>query len=252
MKLDKIYEIVFYISNKDQKGSRLSPKDLNNLFHLVDINVMNRLLGIKSPITSITSQVIYEINQSVTEKIKRFKVIKGHGQSVPLIANNGFAVLPTDYLYPSSLSYTDETGMVIEIEALSDAEYISRQGDVLASPNADYPICNFQNSALFVKPNSISRIDFIYIRKPITAFFDYYISPTKGVIYVEEGQSYTLQTGEEAPNHPLVSVGQSFTSISKELDFKEEMHPEYIIEKLKLMGINLRDTELYQAITAQQ
>ena len=41
MKLDKIYEIVFYISNKDQKGSRLSPKDLNNLFHLVDINVMN-------------------------------------------------------------------------------------------------------------------------------------------------------------------------------------------------------------------
>lgn len=252
MKLDKIYEIVFYISNKDQKGSRLSPKDLNNLFHLVDITIMNKLLGIKSPITSITSQVIYEINQSVTEKIKRYKVIKGHGQTVPLIATNGFAVLPTDYLYPSSLSYTDETDMVIEIEALSDAEYISRQGDVLAMPNADYPICNFQNNALFIKPSTINRIDFIYIRKPITAFFDYYISPTKGVIYLEEGQSYTLQSGEEAPYHPTVIAGQSFSSFSKELDFNDEIHPEYIGELLKLMGINLRDTELYQAITAQQ
>ena len=36
--------------------------------------------------------------------------------------------------------------------------------------------------------------------------------------------------------------------VFKELDFNDEMHPEYLKEMLKLMGINLRDAELYQAI----
>ena len=249
MNLETIYKTLFYISNKDQKGHRLSPTELNTLFPLVDTMVMNKLLGIKSPVNSITSQVIHEINQSVTDKVKRFKVIKGFDNSVPLIANLGHAVLPTDYLYPSSISFINDYNEPIEIEALTDNEYVSRLNDALAKPDLDYPICNFQNNALYVMPKTITRIDFIYIRKPITAFFDYYISPTIGVVYLPFGVQHPLLAGEEYRDGTTTGT---VTGISKELDFNEEMHPEYIMEVLKLMGINLRDTELFQAISEQQ
>ena len=244
MKLDVLYKTLFYISNKDQKGSRLSPEELNRLFELVDLNIMNNLLGIKSPIQSITSQVIHEINQSVTDKIKRFKVIKGYGQTVPLISTTGYFSLPSDYLYPSVISYEYE-GKTKEIEILNDTDFISRKSDVIASPSMRYPIGNFQNGLIWVLPTNISRVDFIYIRKPITAFFDYYISPTNGVVYLEPNTTYTLQSGEE---YRTGQTTGTVTSQSKELDFNDEMHPEYLKEMLKLMGINLRDAELYQAI----
>jgi len=249
MNLDLFYKTLFYISNKDQRGSRLSPLELNNLFPLVDTIIVNKLLGIKSPITSITSQVIYEINQSVTDKVKRFKVIMGHGQSVPMIAVNGLATLPTNYLYPSAISYFNDDDKVIEIEALNDSEFISRLGDELATPTLDYPVCNFQNDMIMLNPKTINRVDFIYIRRPVTAFFDYYISPTDGVVYMPVGTTHLLVSGEEYRDGTTTGT---VTSQSVELDFNEEMHPEYLLEVLKLMGINLRDTELYQAITAQQ
>lgn len=175
----------------------------------------------------------------------------GLGESVPMIAINGKATLPTNYLYPSSLSYVDENENVIEIEVLSDSEYISRLGDDLAKPSLDYPVSNFQNGMIFVNPKAITRIDFIYIRRPITAFFDYVISPTEGIKYLSEGQMYYLLAGEESRTG-ITTAGTIIASQSKELDFNEEMHPEYMLEILKLMGINLRDVELYQAITQQQ
>lgn len=252
MNLGEFVKNLFYIANKDQSGSRLTPEDLNGgLFELCDTKIMNELLGIKSPITQITSQVLVEINQAVTDKAKRFKVIMGSGVSVPLQVQNGIAQIPTDYLYPSSLSYSDGS-KIRTIEVLNDASFESRISNPLIFPRVKYPIANFQNAFIRVIPLFINRINFIYYRKPITAYFDYYISETIGIQYLLPNTTHTLLADEVAPNHPTVPPLGTFTSLSVELDFNEDMHPNYLNKMLELVMTNLRDVEGYKITESQK
>lgn len=111
----------------------------------------------------------YDINQKITEDMRKFKVMMGDEQA-PLMVVKGKAQLPSDYYYVSSITFKHIRNTIVkyrEVEVVNDKQWNERHSSSLINPTFKYPIANFQSGHLRVSPSEIQYLDFIYLRLPV-------------------------------------------------------------------------------------
>lgn len=245
MTLQEIFDFLNYCSNKEQTGNTFKIPDFNNILKVIDLKFFKNRYGLpeKYQVGQPLTNISYEVTQKITDDLSHLKVIMGDGITPKLsIGSDGYATLPTDYVHPSYLLYT-ENDESIQIIICNDAEWANIVSSTLKKPTKENPICNFTGNRIRFRPKNIGYVDFAYLRMPIPAFYDYYFSAKLETIYLPPNTTHTLLQGEEG------SQGQTsgtVTSLSRELEWKSDMHLDICYFILSLMGINLREGDLIQ------
>lgn len=227
MNIYEIYKAVEFYLNKDQFGRHFSVSKFNSIIPIVEIDLFKQRYGLPQeyqpgmPLPRIS----YEITQKISDDVSPMKVWMGSPQgTAPLAVNSdGVATLPADYVHFSS-SRTLE-GYPVEI--LTDANYNERLMNPNRTPSIRHPIMTMYSKYLLFTPKDIQQVHFVYLRLPVYAHLAVTVDPTTDV-----------ETYDSAN--------------SKDTEFPEDMHTEYIRRMLMNMGVNLRSEIVMQYSNAPE
>jgi len=173
MTLEQIRDLIILISSEKGNDVNYGPEEFCDLIHLAQLRHYKRKLGLPeeySPGVPLPRQA-FEINQRITEDMRRFKVINGYGITEPKFVNKGVLAIPKDYFIVTGLSYNYYLKNFNEIlprkiEILSDLEYNDRVTSLVKRPTNMFPVATVSGSKILIYPDKISHVDFTYLRLP--------------------------------------------------------------------------------------
>jgi hypothetical protein len=207
MNLQELLNYVNFIINKNQSGNVVSPAEYTNLLQRASTEYQHKLLQ------------DYEINQRITNSIRRFKVDSNVIQII-----NGQGTLPSDFLYTSGtvIKYKINKNPLIfkTIDLVTDAEYDTRITSSIEMPTMKNPIAKLVGSHIIVRPKTIKTIFLSYLRIAESPVYAYTLDSNDNIVYS--------------------------TTNSTELDFEEHDKIKIAGIILSWMGLNLREGEMAQ------
>ena len=257
MTLQDIWDHIYSRTNKDQSGNTYNPERFNVDLKTANIEMFSKMYGLPtdySPGVAIP-RVAYSVTQRVKDDLRHLVVNMGGvaaGDPGPLEVNSdGIAYLPEDYIHVSAMNYTYVDGNCNQkikypkFDVLTDQQWSEAIGNVTMNYRvAEFPYCTFRKNYIEVRPKTIQHINFVYLRTPITPFYDYYVDSNDAIIYLPHGTRYNLQPGETG------SAGQTNVQVqsnSVELEWPVEVHPDICNLLLSYVADNLRSQELKQS-----
>jgi len=258
MTVDQILQHLYSRINKDQSGNTYNIDRFNNDMLVANIEMFSWYYGLPQgyqpgvPLPSVSA----EITQKVTDSLRHLIVnMGGDGPSDPgpLSVVNGIAILPKDYVHVDYINYsyidTACSGKVTYplIDVLTGAQWSNRISSATLNESGKiefYPYCNFQKDYIQFRPKNISFVNFVYWRSPKAPRYDYYIDVNDNIVYMPEGTSHTLLPGETG------SAGQTSGTVfstTSQLEWPEDVHPDFANFLLSYIADNLRSQELKQS-----
>lgn len=254
MNNDFIYKFLLFLANKSVTGNSISPEEFNMALQAANMRHFKRKIGVPEdyrPGMPIAKQG-FERTQVLTDDLLPFKVHMGSPNVQAMIVDqDGYAVLPSNFFYPSALSYkyfpnNDCTGTykTRKIDVLTDQQWDYVIGSSIRRPTLKYPAANFQAGTIRFSPTNLQRVDFVYLRYPANPVYDYYINADLDHIYLLPGTSHVLVAGEEG------SMGQqpgtSVVSMSVEMEWNYSNRLDILAFILSFLGMNMREGALQQ------
>jgi hypothetical protein len=242
MKLKDIFLYCEYIANKEQRSGSFSIDEFNRILPLSSLSVYKQKYGLPEEyqINAPFSRQTYELTQKISDDLSPFKVWMGRSGTIPLsVSSNGEAIIPNNYFHVSSIRYKrlqnvdcDTEEKFSEVEILTDAQFSSRLGKEITAPTYKNPVCTFYDGFIQFAPKNLQFVDFVYLRKPVTPYLDYYLDTvTDSYIFVDEN---------------ILNLGTGVLSLTTELDWAEDVHQDIINNLLSRIGINIRENQLLQ------
>ncbi len=174
----------------------------------------------------IQSQKInFELSKKSSTTFKN-EMVSNYSKVISVISNNGTALFPDDYRYFNSAAYLNtKTFRATPFEELARDEWNWRLSSELDQPTEDYPACVVREGFMNVEPKSVKSIRLDYIFNPP--------APVYGYTVVNNRRVFDENT-------------------STDFVFKQEDIPDLVYRMCGLMGIELRDGELYQLTSAEE
>lgn len=240
----QIYDFCNTILRKEREGSALTPER----FTLMLLECMWEKCN--------ADYKQWELDQIVTDSLRSLKT----EESIAIDASgiSDITLLTDDYWHPSSITYTDPSPFKRKIDIVTSDEYSDLITNSLLLPTLEYPIAKIVGDNIVFYPLVSTTATFSFLKTPPEPFFDYYIDANDEIIYLQEGQVYTLQADEtytekESPFATLIA-GQSIgvkptnnaNNLSKELFFHDDDRIDVIYKILQKFGITLREMEAAQ------
>ena len=112
----------------------------------------------------------------------------------------------------------------------------------MAKQLEDYPGCVIFGNIIKVYPTDVTTAEFSFMRNPSIPIFDYYYDANYNLVYLAQGATHLLATGEIGSAGQ--SAGATVTSLTNELDWNPLYHVEFCNEILSKVGINLKDEQI--------
>ena len=165
--LNDINFLVSYALEKKAPGIELPQNKFEQLLHQAQLMQFRRKLGIPEQYDPRAPQG-FEVNKIITSDLEPFKVIMGD-KTMELKVKNGYADLPKDYYYPSTMRLRQVKAGVEswrKVDILSDKEFDDRVASALLNPSLRFPVANFQAGVIRIAPMIIKSIYFVYLRLP--------------------------------------------------------------------------------------
>ncbi len=242
MKLKDIFQYIEFVANKEQRSGNISIDSFNLMLPLASFAIFKQKYGLPEEyqLNAPFNRQVYEITQKISDDLSNFKVWLGRDGTMPLsVSSSGEAIIPDDYFHVSSIRYkrlknidcaTEER--FSEVEILTEQQFTSRLTKEITAPTYKNPVCTFYNGFIQFAPKDLQYVDFIYLRRPVTPYLDYYIDPvTDAYVFVDEN---------------VINTGTGVMSLTKELDWAEDVHQDIINNILSRIGINIRENQLLQ------
>ena len=218
MDINTAYEFIKDLVNKDQKGFVPSAK-FNRYAQRAQMEVFMQRYG--NPKEYQPERPIPKVAYAMTQKIH--DDLRPFIQQATLHLNKyGQAFYLSDYVHPSSISYTvTKKGkhQRVPVKVVSDDKLAYRLSSRLVAPSKEYPICALYAQYLQFYPENLVAPNFTYLRQPKV--------PQWG---------FTIVNGREVYD-PANSV---------DWEFPDEVHNEICIKVLSYIGIKLRESDLLQ------
>ena len=223
MIIDKVYEMVRQLSNKEELSGYISPSEFNRYAELAQLDWLQENYN---PATKMG----YENNYQSTASFAGFKKVSS------ITVTNGIVTKPDDYLYYDSAycygEYGDK-GRMIPIELLRNVEWAESMMSEINKPTKHFPKMRSLDGEFEVAPSSLSQVVLNYIKVPLQPWWNYTVSGTT-LTFVETGGSTT---------NPNTGSG---TSTDFTLD---ESEIPWLVNKIcGYFGIEVQDQLLYQAV----
>ena len=224
-----IYNLLNTIIRKEKEGLTFTPEQYTELLQMCSWEKAN------------ADYSYFEMNQVITDSLKSLKT------ESPVSITSGEGNVPTspEYWHATNAYHSNATYSLIPIDIVTDVEYKEKSFSDLERPTEVYPILKIVNDKIIVNPDTITSIEFEYLKKPDEPFFDYYIDADDNIIYLQPGEVYTLKVDEEYRNG-TTGAGTDVTSISVELSFPEGERVQVLYMILEKMGVSLNEADALQ------
>lgn len=217
MNVDEIKKWVEYNLTKDQSGNTMSPSEYNICLKWANNELFKWKYSLPeqyAPGRPLPSQA-WSITQENIDALSPFLIGRG-GKNHPQLKVdiNGQALIPNDYIHHSSIRYNGRPVEVVSNDVIGD-----RVTSSIVNPTEKYPICSFYESYIQFYPKVLSYVDFDYLRMPVTPIW-----------------AYTI-INDEAVYNPSGSI---------QLEWKEQLHPDFANLVLQYATNNLREFNMNQ------
>lgn len=158
MLIDDIFQLVKFISNKEQRGN-ITPSQFNQLAKVSQLEFMSKRLGnIHIMDAQGVPQFGYESTWRINEDLRPFV----YGPITIPISSNGNFTYPYGYVWVDAIHKNN----FFPIDRITSDQYPHRKHSTITAPSEDYPIAIFRNPYGFIDPYSINSFGMSYVKLP--------------------------------------------------------------------------------------
>ena len=216
------------LAAKDQKTTYLNASKFNRYAPLAqDIVYRNKRRQFES--SSVSSDELSEL--------KQLSAI-----NVPI---TGQMPKPSDYSYWSSVYktgfFTDRRGnqvpLVNGVDLVTDSELGERLSSQFSPPTVQHPIVVEYDTYFQFYPENVGSVKLAYLRTPLVPFWNYTVSSNQQVYAATGGVGTNPNSGVTAGN-------------STDFELAEELKSDLIFTICGLLGITVRQADLFQSAQA--
>ena len=238
MKLDDIYTLCNYISNKHKSGNAFTINQFNLLIEILNRDFFKKKVEESGYFMNRRSM---SFNKALDSSKNLHKFV--HNETIAAAGS-------TTYTYAYFLGATN-TANDVPIDFVSEEEYNDRVGDSVMAPAADAPVAMERGDDLVIKPDSIANINLSYYRYPNTPKLDYYIDTNSVIQFLSAGQTHVWATGEIDSTGTTRTLGQpNWSSQTVELEYNQDMHDDFMNDILSRVGVRLEKQAVVQMAEA--
>lgn len=158
MIIDRIFQLVNFISNKEQRGD-ISPSKFNVLAEMAQLEYISKRVGnIKIINERGVPQFGYESSWRIHEDLR--PMVYGP-ISIPIDTAGNFQY-PYGYIWPDAIHKNDFT----PIKRITADQYPQIKRSLIKPPTSDYPVLIMRNPYGFIDPYSIGSFSMSYLKVP--------------------------------------------------------------------------------------
>ena len=230
--VNRVYSALKDLVNKDQRGF-VTPAVFNNFAQVAQMNLFNKMFG-DAALNKRLRQGQIDAGRDKSRVKQTNEDLSYFSKRGTISLTTGVGDKPTDLARVISIFTTNEapytTLVAKNLEIIYDEEkleYILRS--TLSAPSTTHPIA-MVGDEIYVYPTSI-----------VSVYMRYYKIP----------QGLVPSTGARTTSSPrfgyTVVAGKEVYDATNSVDFElpEHYFAELVVETAKLIGVNLRDTDVY-------
>jgi hypothetical protein len=228
-KVITVYNTLKGLANKDQRGF-ITPEAFNDFAPMAQMTIYNRLFNdlvdaAKSNRAGIDPARDKSLGKRVKESLSVFQ------RNATITRQDGIFNYPENF--SRAISATTFGSVVLgqsnktPIEILYDEDKISRiLQSRISRPSLTFPVA-LMSETIEVYPQSINRIILSYYKRP---------------------QGRDAVDGSPVSTQPSIAFSNGFPNITDSVDFElpDNMTEDIVLEMAILMGIKLKDSDVYQ------
>jgi hypothetical protein len=260
MNLGEIYIYINTMIAKEVEGNTFNPITFNSVIKDTDIELFKDEWEMLERQAKAQGKPLYELLFSGSP-LRTFTVTYSGGNTTL-----GSILLSTLTGFEQFIACTViNKNIYKDVEMVDIPEAIYRKSKLDGSILDESPIISLYNNRLQILPTNMgveaNSLEMIYLRMPVSPFFDYYIKNATGKAYYLPPGYYTegdhesctiknsigvqIDTLCTAPNNTANAT--PYNSASVELEWKTSYHGEFIKRLLRKAGIPIRDSFIIQA-----
>ena len=224
--VNRVYSALKDLVNKDQRGF-VTPAVFNNFAQVAQMNLFNKLFS-DAALDKRLRQAQLDAGRDKSRVKQSNEDLSYFSKKSTISLTTGVGAKPTDLARIISILSTDSPAKSLEIIYDEEKlEYILRS--TLSAPTTSFPAVMVGDS-IYVYPTSIASVIMRYYKIPQG------LVPATGARTTASPKfGYTVVAGKE--------VFDATNSVDFELP--EHYFAELVVEVAKLIGVNLRDTDVY-------
>jgi len=157
MIIDRIFKLVLYISNKEQRGD-IPPAQFNILAEMAQLEYISKRVPKNLINERGMPQLGYEASWRIHEDLRPMV----YGPEVIQIQSSGNFIYPYGYMYPDAVHKNDFS----PITRITADQYPRVKHSVIHPPTAAKPIMIMRNPYGFIDPYSIGSFSMSYLKNP--------------------------------------------------------------------------------------
>ena len=207
MLIDQVYQLVQYVSNKEQRGN-ITPSNYNTLAEMAQREFVSRRLGNLKQIDRNGLPLYgYEQSWRVHEDLQQ--MIAGPEEIV--IGSDGTFSYPVDYVHVDSVQTLDNR----PVQRITNDQYPSLKRSQLIAPSVYYPVIIFRHPKGFVDPKEIGSIMMSFLRHPPKPVWAYTVE-NDSPVYDEAGSTDFTVNYINANELAMIILGHVGINLSAE------------------------------------
>ena len=234
----EVYNALNDLANKDERGF-VTPTEFNSFAPIAQMNIFNKLFDELTAAENMRRRNIDPARDK--SRIKQIKEDLGvFAKTETVTKTNGVFARPDDFARLINVKTGGDILLGVNNSVMADVIYDEEKLDrvllsTLSAPTVSRPVV-LMSDDFEVFPTSVSKIKVRYYKQPEG------LDPTSNARTVSLPKfGFTLSNGKEAYN----------ASTSVDFELPEHYTSELVFELGKLVGVNLRDADVYNYSNAE-
>jgi hypothetical protein len=231
--VNRVYSTLKDLANKDQRGF-ITPAVFNNFSGIAQMNIFNNLFDS----TVLAKRLRNSALDAKQDKGKMKQVeedLAVFSKSATISLTVGVGAKPSDLARVISIDTTSSPSKAVPV-VYDEVNWENVLRSTLSAPTASFPAALLTNQ-IEVAPTSIASVKLRYYKQPEG------LNPSTGARTASQPRfGYTVVAGKE--------VYSAANSVDFELP--EHYFADIVVEIAKMIGVNLRDTDVYNYATSEQ
>jgi hypothetical protein len=231
--VNRVYSTLKDLANKDQRGF-ITPAVFNNFSGIAQMNIFNNLFD-SAVLAKRLRNAALDAKQDKGKMKQVEEDLAVFSKSATISLTVGVGAKPSDLARVISIDTTSSPSKAVPV-VYDEVNWENVLRSTLSAPTASFPAALLTNQ-IEVAPTSIASVKLRYYKQPEG------LNPSTGARTASQPRfGYTVVAGKE--------VYSAANSVDFELP--EHYFADIVVEIAKMIGVNLRDTDVYNYATSEQ
>jgi hypothetical protein len=231
--VNRVYSTLKDLANKDQRGF-ITPAVFNNFSGIAQMNIFNNLFE-STVLAKRLRNAALDAKQDKGKMKQVEEDLAVFSKSATVSLTVGVGAKPSDLARVISINTTASPSVAVPV-VYDEVNWENVLRSTLSAPTAAFPAALLTNQ-IEVAPTSIASVKLRYYKQPEG------LNPSTGARTASQPRfGYTVVAGKE--------VYSAANSVDFELP--EHYFADIVVEIAKMIGVNLRDADVYNYATSEQ